>query len=215
MKLQLEQDAQGNLIARQTGPTLLKYIIGVPLLLWGVLMLYGVFSSFAITMQMKGVAGIGEALLGSVVMLVFTAFILPLGWWLVLSRSWIKIDTSSGDIIQASDWRIGKKEKRTASNLFRAVRVAMEPLDSSSTANHQGNVTYCQQIRLLARQPDKQPSIEIGSLEASERSTAIDLGQRIATAMKLKIEVAKEGEILFSPAREAASSFDIEADDNS
>jgi hypothetical protein len=214
MKFLLEQNTEGNLLARQQGQTLLKYIIGIPLLVWGLLMLYGVFSSFIITMQMQGLAGIGDALLGSFVMLVFTAFVLPLGWWLVLSRSGIKIDVANGDIIQVSDWRIGRKEKRASAKVFRAVRVAQEPLDSSSTANHQGNVTYCQQIRLLARQPDKQASIEIGSLEVNERAAAIDMGQRVADALKLKLEVATEGEILFSPARETASSFDIKDEDD-
>lgn len=213
MKFELQPDTEGNLIARQKGPAILKYIFGVPLLIWGLLMLYGVFSSFIITLQMKGTGGIGEALLGSLVMLLFTALVLPMGWWLVFSRSWIVLEAATSDIIQCSDWRLGRKQKRTPASVFRAVRVAMEPLDSSSTANHENRtVAYCQQIRLLARDPKKQPSIELGSLEANERPAAIEAGQKIAKVLGLKIEVAKENEVLLSPAREAASSFDIDED---
>src|SRR4029079_16191531 len=88
MKFSLDQDRFGNLVARQHAGRVLRYVIGVPLLGWGALMLYGVFSSFIIQMQDKGISAIGEALVGSFMLLIFPALLLPLGWWLVLSSHW-------------------------------------------------------------------------------------------------------------------------------
>lgn len=213
MKFQLEQDHLGNLVARQHAGRILRYVIGVPLLLWGALMLYGVFSSFIIQMQDKGMSGLPEALLGSLVLLIFTAFVLPLGWWLVLSTHWKVIEDGTRDIIEISDWKLGRKEKRTPADAFRAVRVATEPLDASSTGSNRGHVTYCQQIRLLAKAPDSQPSIEIGSLDEHDREKAIQDGQRVAEALKLPLEVAPADAVLCSPGREAADREVLEEDE--
>lgn len=201
MKFLLEQDPQGNLIARQHAGRVLRYVIGVPLMLWGALTLYGVFSSFIIQMQEKGLAGIGEALIGALMLLIFTALLLPLGWWLVLGAHWKVLEEGTRDIVEVNDWKVGRKEKRTPSNAFSAVRVAMEPLNSTSNASHRDRVTYCQQIRLLAKHPDKQHSIEIGSLDEKERNLAIQDAQRVADALQLPLEVAPADAILYSPAR--------------
>ena len=210
MRFTLEDDRFGNLVMRQHAGRVLRLVIGVPLLLWGALMLYGVFSSFIIQVQEKGAAGLPEAVLGSLIMLIFTALVLPLGWWLVLSHHWKFIEDGTRDIVEVSDWKLGRKTKRTPAAVFRAVRVAMEPLNSSSTASHQKHVTFCQQIRLLAKQPDKQPSIEIGSLEAEERGQAIQHAQRVADALQLPLEVAPPDAVLYSPAREAADEFELD-----
>ena len=76
MRFELEQDHLGNLVARQHAGRVLRYVIGVPLLLWGAFMLYGAFSSFIIQIQDKGASGLPEALLGSFMMLLFTVFLL-------------------------------------------------------------------------------------------------------------------------------------------
>lgn len=214
MKFQLQEDRFGNLIARQTDIPVLRYFIGVPLLLWGGLMLYGVFSSFIIQMQDKGVGGIGEALLGSLVLLLFTGLVLPLGWWLTLASHWKVLEAGTRDIVEVNDWKIGHKEKRTAVDVFRAVRVAMEPLNSSPTAGNRSSVTYCQQIRLLAKDPGRQPSIEIGSLEKNQREQAIAFGQQVADFLLLKLEVAPADALLYSPAREAADVFESGEEDS-
>ena len=210
MKFQLSEDRSGNLVARQTGIPVLRYVIGVPLLLWGGLMLYGVFSTFIIQIQENGLAGLPVALVGSMVMLLFTALILPLGWWLTLASHWKVLEAGTRDIVEINDWKLGRKEKRTPADAFRAVRVAMEPLNSSSTTSNRSRVTYCQQIRLLANKPDEQPSIEIGSLEENQREQAISFGQQVADFLHLKLEVAPADAILYSPAREAADVDEIE-----
>jgi hypothetical protein len=190
MKFQLEQDHRGSLVARQHAGRVLRYVIGVPLLLWGAFMLYGVFSSFIIQLQEKGASGWPEALLGSFMMLLFTVFLLPLGWWLVFSSHRKVIEEGTREIVEISDWMVGRKEKRTPADAFRAVRVALEPLDSSSSGGDRSHVTYCQQIRLIANTPDSQPSIEIGSLDEKDREQAIRHAQRVADFLKLELEVA-------------------------
>lgn len=210
MRFQLQQDHLGNLIARQHAGRVLRYVIGVPLLLWGALLLYGVASSFVIQMQEKGLSGLGEALLGSLILLIFTAMVLPMGWWLVLSRHWKVLEEGTRDIVEVSDWTVGRKEKRTPVDAFRAVRVALEPLNSSSTAGHRKHVTFCQQIRLLAKSPDSQPSIEIGTLEENAREEAIREAQRVADALRLPLEVAPADAVLYSPARESADEAELD-----
>jgi hypothetical protein len=210
MRVHLEQDHLGNLVARQHAGSVLRYVIGVPLLLWGVLLLYGVVSSFVIQMQEKGMGGLAEALMASFVLLVFAAMLLPMGWWLVLSKHWKVLEDGTRDIVEVSDWKLGRKEKRTSSSVFRAVRVALEPLNSSSTASRRKHVTYCQQIRLLAKAPGKQHSIEIGSLDEHDREHAIQEAQRVAHALKLPLEVAPADAVLYSPARESAHEAELD-----
>src|SRR3954471_19640474 len=153
MRFQLEEDHLGNLVARQYAGRILRYLIGVPLLLGGAFMLYGAFSSFIIQMQDNGVSGLPQALVGFFVMLIFTSLLLPLGWWLVLSSHWKVIEEGTRDIVEISDWKVGRKEKHTPVAAFRAVRVALEPLESSSSSGNHSHV-ICQQIRLLAKEPD-------------------------------------------------------------
>jgi hypothetical protein len=204
MKFQLDQDHLGNLVARQDAGRIVRYVIGVPLMLWGALTLYGAFSSFIIQIQEKGVSGLPEALLGSFMMLLFTVFLLPLGWWLVFSSHRKVIEEGTREIVEISDWIVGRKEKRTPADVFRAVRVALEPLDSSPSGGDHSHVTFCQQIRLIAKTPDSQPSIEIGSLEEKDGDQAIRHAQRVADFLKLELEIADAGAVLDSPAREAA-----------
>jgi hypothetical protein len=71
-------------------------------------------------------------------------------------------------------------------------------------------VTYCQQIRLLAKKPDSQPSIEIGSHDEKQRDQAIRDAQRIADFLKLELEIADAGAVLYSPAREASDKETLE-----
>jgi hypothetical protein len=177
----------------------------VPLLLWGLVMLYGVFSSFVLTVGDQGLAGLPQAIAGSLVIALFTALVLPLGWWLVFSRHWIMIDAATRDIVEVSDWRIGRRHKRTPAKSFRAVRVAEEALDTSSTKSTRTRQVIAQTVRLLARDPARQPSIEIGVLEQAERERAIEIGRQVAGELNLPIEIAAAGETLQSPAREQAN----------
>lgn len=199
IKLEVARDSGGNLFLRQTMPRIWRWVLGVPLLLGGMVMLYGVFSSFIITLSDQGAAGLVQALAGSLIMALFTALVLPLGWCILFSRHWIMIDAGTRDIVQVSDWRLGHKHKRTPARTFRAMRVAEETLDSSSTRSHRRREVYAQTIRLLPRDPDREPSIEIGVLEQSERARAIEVATQVAAELGLPLEIAAEGETLTSP----------------
>ena len=199
LKLEVARDSGGNLFLQQTMPRIWRWVLGVPLLLAGLVMLYGVFSSFIITLSDQGAAGLVRALAGSLIMALFTALVLPLGWWILFSRHWIMIDAGTRDIVQVSDWRLGHKHKRTPAKTFRAMRVAEETLDSSSTRSHRRREVFAQAIRLLPRDPDREPSIEIGVLEQSERARAIEVATQVAAELGLPLEIAAEGETLTSP----------------
>ncbi len=212
MKLSLELDHLGNLVARQHAGSVLRYVIGVPLMLFGALMLYGAFYNLISPIWEGGFEALPGAIISAFLLLTLCAFTLPLGWWLSLGSHWKVIEDGTRDITEISDWRIWRREKRTPADAFRAVRVAMEPLNSSSTASHRTRVTYCQQIRLLAKSPQKQTSIEIGSLEENDREKAIEQAQRVADALKLPLEVAPADVVRYSPARETADGMELDDD---
>ena len=173
MKFSLEHDHLGNLVARQHAGGVLRYAIGAPLMLFGGLTLYGALNNLISPLWDGGWEAFPGAVMSALVLMVLCAFTLPLGWWITLGRHWKVIEEGTCDIVQLSDWHLWRHEKRTPVKAFRAVRVAMEPLNSSSRASHRQHVTYCQQIRLLARSPQEQSSLEIGSLEENEREQAI------------------------------------------
>lgn len=209
MKLSLEQDHLGNLVVRQHAGSVLRYTLGLPLMLLGTLTLYGALSNLVAPLR-EGLDTLPSAIMSAIVLLVFCAFTLPLGWWLTLGRHWKMIEEGSHDIIEISDWRVWRHEKRIPVKVFCAVRVAMEPLNSPSTASHRQHVTYCQQIRLLAKSPEKQPSLEIGSLEEVEREQAIEKGRLVAEMLNLPLDVAPADVVLYSPAREAEDEMQLD-----
>lgn len=205
MHLSVERDQHGTVTVRQTAVPVLRVIIGVPLLVGGAVMAYGVVSSVVLQVQADGLAGLPVALAGAFLLLIFAAMLLPLGWWLVASRHWIVLEAGPGDVVEVSDWRFGRQERRTAASAFRAVRVALEPVRSTPGGRASSAArAYCQQIRLLARDPDSQPSIEIGALERDERDEAIVAAQRVAEVLRLPVEIGERDVIVSSPAQEAA-----------
>ena len=125
-------------------------------------------------------------------------------------RRFLVIDPQGPTIIEVFDWRLGRKETRHAASLFRAVRVAAEPLnDESDSSKDTGPTIYCQQIRLLAKAPGVQASFEVGVLELEDRQAAIAAAGQIASALGLTLEVADPGARLRSPEREMNDADDL------
>jgi len=167
MQLQIESDESGNLVAKQSGGTWARLLIGVPVLAVGLVALLG---------------AIGQELIAVLALLLFAVCFLPLGWWILFGRCWIAIEPNAGEIVEITDWKIGRKSKRTPLKSFHAVRVALEPL-----TNNRRSVVRVQKIRLLSRGS----SIEIGWLDKENRQQAIELGQRVAGATGLPFKEGK------------------------
>ncbi|MGE3468802.1 MAG: hypothetical protein AB7O28_00550 [Vicinamibacterales bacterium] len=210
MRLTIELD-HGSIVIHQTVIPVARYVIGVPLLLGGLWSAVGVVTSLTEGVRQGSVEAILGAALGAWWLLLLTAMVLPLGWWLTCARRYIVIEPAGPQVVEVHDWRVGRKTTRTPAAAFRAVRVAAEPVDSSPGGND-GPTTYCQQIRLLARDPARQPSIEIGAVELTARADAIAAAQRVGNALGLPVEVADADARLDSPAREAALA-EVEEDD--
>lgn len=210
MRIALDQDLSGNFIVRQQGGAAACLLLGLPLLAFGSLLLYSAISSVVLRLQTEGFEGLAVALIAAFFLLVFAALTLPLGWWLAFGRRAVRIDRASRAVVEVNDWRFWRQEKPTPIERFRAVRVAKEPVDSSpggppgKSRTGSSKTTLCQQIRLLAKDPDLHPSLEIGFLAPDARSEAVAIGRKIADSLRLPLEIAPADQVLFSPAREAA-----------
>jgi len=202
MKLTVQRDHHLNLILRDAGGRLLRRLIGVPLMLWGALMLYGVFSSFVIRMSEEGLAGLPVALAGSLALVLFTALTLPLGYWMTFSRHWIVLKRGTRDIVQVSDWIFGRKERTTEVARFHQLRLALEPI--SSRPNAKSSSTFVNKLRLIAKDPERHPFIELGWMDRGLRQPFETLAVEIAGFLDLPLEIVPEDEMALSPAEEEA-----------
>ncbi len=200
MKLILETDRNGNLIARQAGLSVLRYAIGLPLLILGALCLYGVISNPIIEIQQNGLSGLWTALPGAVLLLILCAFTLPLGWWITFSQHWIRFDKPVGEVATVSSWLIGQREKKHPLANFNGVRLAMEELKVSSRTKTRNHI-YIQMIRLLTHRAED-PSLEVGWREKGERAIVLPMAEELAAYLGLPLTVLPDGEEALRPGHE-------------
>lgn len=214
LTLRLERD-HGRLAIHNRLVPVARLVFGLPLLAGGALFVSAVVTAIVEGVRIGGVDAAVAAALQAWLSALFAAMLLPLGWWLSFGRRYLVIDPQGPTIVEVFDYRIGRKETRLAASLFRAVRVAAEPLhDETNSSNDSRSPTWCQQIRLLARHPGVQPSFEIGVLELKARQDAIDAAGQVASALGLPLEVAEPGARLRSPEREMNDADDLPPPDD-
>ena len=214
LTLRLERD-HGRLAIHNRLVPVARLVFGLPLLAGGALFVSAVVTAIVEGARIGGVDAAIAAALQAWLSALFAAMLLPLGWWLSFGRRYLVIDPQGPTIVEVFDYRIGRKETRLAASLFRAVRVAAEPLhDETNSSNDSRSPTWCQQIRLLARQPGVQPSFEIGVLELESRQDAIDAAGQVASALGLPLEVAEPDARLRSPEREMNDADDLPPQDD-
>lgn len=211
LTLRLERD-HGRLAIHNRMVPVARLVFGLPLVAGGGLFAFAVVTDLIDGVRTGGLEAALMAALQAWLAGLFALLLLPLGWWLSFGRRFLVIDPQGPTIVEVFDWRLGRRETRRAASLFRAVRVAAEPLnDEPSDA---GPAVYCQQIRLLAREPGVQPSLEIGALEVEARHEAVAAGGRIAGALGLPLEVADPEARLRSPEREMNDADDLPPPDD-
>lgn len=214
LTLRLERD-HGRLAVHNRMVPVARLVFGLPLVAGGALFGWAVVNAVIEGVRTGGVDAALMAALQAWLSALFAAMLLPLGWWLSFGRRFLVIDPQGPTIVEVFDWRVGRRETRLAASLFRAVRVAAEPLnDESDSSKDSGPTIYCQQIRLLARQPGVQPSFEIGVLELDARNDAIAAAHQIASALGLPVEVADPSARLTSPEREINDADDLPPPDD-
>lgn len=196
----------GHLVIRQQVPVF-RYVLGIPLLLVGLALLAAAVSAVVSAIG-GGVEAMLVAALGAFWLLLFAALTLPLGWWLTFGRRTILIEAGGQHVVERLDWRLGHRDRRRATAPFRAVRVAVEPLSTSSSSD--GPTTWAQHIRLLPKPGVAEPSFELGILDLDARTAAVAAAGQIAGALSLPLEVADPDARLQSPERDAN---DREVDD--
>ncbi|MBL9115189.1 MAG: hypothetical protein JNJ83_09275 [Verrucomicrobiaceae bacterium] len=203
MRLHLQRTDDGSLRLSQHGLSVIRLVIGLPILALGLVMLYGSVNSVIPRWQQDGFYGLPEALVGSVFLLLFATMLVPLGWWIVFARRWIILPKGGHVIIEGASWLIGQKEHTTSLEPYRSLRVALERVDSSPSPKRSGTkAALCHQIRLLAHDADRDPSIELGAWDESLRQEADSSAQEIAAHLGLPIEVGDEHRLYESPAAE-------------
>lgn len=214
LTLRLERD-HGRLAVHNRMVPVARLVFGLPLVAGGALFAWAVVTAVVEGVRTGGIDAALTAALQAWLSALFAVMLLPLGWWLSFGRRYLVIDPQGPTIVEVFDYRLGRKETRLAASLFRAVRVAAEPLnDDSNSSDRSGAPVYCQQIRLLARQPGVQPSFEIGVLELDARNDAIAAAGQIAGALGLPLEVADPGARLRSPEREMNDADDLPPPDD-
>lgn len=209
LSLRLERERGQLAIYNQMVPVA-RLVFGLPMVAGGALFAFAVLNAIVTGVRIGGVDAALTAALQAWLSALFAAMLLPLGWWLSFGRRFLVIDPQGPTIVEVFDWRVGRKETRHAASLFRAVRVAAEPLnDDADKPGDTSAPVYCQQIRLLAKAPGVQPSFEIGVLELDDRQAAIAAAGQIASALGLTLEVADPGARLRSPEREMNDAEDL------
>ena len=203
MTISLERD-HGRLVVRTRLVPVARYVVGAPVLLGGLGLLYGL-GTLLVAGFREGVDGLLTAALGAWLMALFTLMTLPLGWWLTFGQRYIVIDPQGPRVVDVRDWRLWRRETPTPASAFRAVRVAVEPLNSSPAETDDGDTTWGQQIRLIAREPEHQASVEIGWLAVDARDAAIAAAHQVAQALALPLDVMPAEARFTRPGRDPVS----------
>jgi|GEM_PF-5737849 len=212
MKLLLETNKDGNLVLRQDGLKASRFLIGIPVFCFGLVLLYGVVSAPVIALQQD--TSLPNALLGAVVMLLFAAITLPMGWWMLFSRFWIVLDLGLQQVTEVSDWRIGRKNKVTPFGQFRTIRLAVEHLSGDPHRDNRRGNTHIQMIRLLSHNTLNQPSIELGWLNFRDRNQAEELAKEISRQTNLPLQIVESDEPVPTPVEEMMMHHDDEEAEN-
>ncbi len=202
--LSVERD-QGRLVDRPHLVPAARYVLGVPVLLGGLALVFGLGSLLLQGFRQGGVDGLLTAALGAWLMALFMLVTLPLGWWLTFGQRYVVIDPRGPRVVEVNDWRLWRREAPTPASVFRAVRVATERLNDAPAQEDAGAGTWGPRIRLLAREPGAHPSIEIGWLPADERDAAIEAARQVAQVLGLPLEVAPADARLTRPGRAPGS----------
>ena len=182
-----------------------RYVVGVPVLLGGLGLLYGLGTLLVAGFREGGADGLLAAALGAWLMALFTLMTLPLGWWFTFGQRYIVIDPQGPRVVDVRDWRLWRREAPTPASAFRALRVAVEPLNSSPAETDEGDTTWGQQIRLLARDPEHQASVDIAWLPFDARDAAIAAAHQVAQALTLPLDVPPADARFTRPGRDSVS----------
>ena len=143
-----------------------------------------------LTLREQGLHGLPQAIVSSLVMGLFALLVLPLAWWITMSRHWIVLDRVAKEVRRYSDWRFGLHVKSEPFCSYRSIRVAAEPLTTSTgSSQRRSSSAIVQMIRLLPHHADEVPSVSLGFLPQSEVEEATTLANQIADWISVPVEV--------------------------
>jgi hypothetical protein len=164
-------------------PRLFRYLFG------GGAFAIGLF--FLATLVANGfiiARGAGNDLIaGTILSVLLAAVFLPMGWRLLVAR--VSLMVRKEQVIERTDWRIGRKERTRDPADYRAVGLSVEPV--SGKESDKGKAMGIR-IALLPESPRHTPVCELAWFEAEEDriGEARDLARRIASLLERPVEDA-------------------------
>jgi hypothetical protein len=177
------------LIVKQKGGWiwLLRLAIGVPLLVFGTIMLWATVTEPVHRFAEGGWQAVIGWLPSTLFSLVFAAFTAPMGWWLLFFRSLVVIDPANRQLLEVKDWRLGRKARLHDLAEYREVAVECDYLLSVKESRSAGN-TLANYVRLLPRQ-SRCASLQIAFFSQQERTKPEELGRLVAELLGLPVSV--------------------------
>jgi hypothetical protein len=165
----------------------LRLVIGLPVLLFGTLMLWLTVSEPVHRFIEGGWPAVFSWLPSTLFSLVFAALTAPLGWWLVMSHSEVVVDASNRKVLEVRDWRLGRKVTIHDAGIYSKVSVERDYLMSVQESRSSTN-TLAHYVRLRGRGRHAVP-LQIAFFDTTERAKPEELGRLVAEMLGLPVTV--------------------------
>jgi hypothetical protein len=166
---------------------LLRVAIGVPLLVFGTIMLWATVTEPVHRFAEGGWSAVIGWLPSTLFSLVFAALTAPMGWWLLFFRGLVIIDPANRQLLEVKDWRLGRKARSHDLAEYRQVAVECDYLLSTQESRSAGN-KLANYVRLLPRQR-RLASLQVAFFPQQERAKPEELGRLIAELLTLPVSV--------------------------
>lgn len=169
-------------------PMALRYAIGVPILGVGILFFVLIVVNIAMFIGGKG----ADLIVGTLVVVVLTAVLLPLGWWIVMSRSYLVIRSDGKSVLEVVDWRVGRKVTEHPTTDYAALRISVEKLNEETNSPRRRHATVGIRVALEPHSPTNTPWLELGWFDESTERIADARVFAKAVSTKLGLQLCDE-----------------------
>lgn len=177
------------LVIQQKGGWLwiLRLLFGLPLLILGTLFLWYAVSEPVHRYFEGGWPAVIGWLPSTFFALLFSVSMAPLGWWMVMSRFVVVLDSAQRQLLEVKDWRMGSRVRKHDLSAYRKVSVECDYLLSVKESRSAGN-TLANYVRLLPRERHVAP-LQVAFFSHGERHAPEELGRLIAELLGFPVVV--------------------------
>ncbi len=177
------------LIITPAGLWLARLLIGLPLLGFGLFMLFA-FVAGPISYLLGREEELSNVLMGALVTGLIGACILPLGWYLVFMRRTTVVDPVNRQVWEVIDYRFGKRIVRRDIASFKEVRVGCEEAgDARRKDRRPTRPVLVNTVRLIPRRTGETSSQEIAFFDLEKTEEPVVLGKLVGELLGLPVRV--------------------------